>query len=127
MNPTYCDLAKHFNVAILPTRPRKPKDKAKVEAGVLLVERCIMAVFRNREFFSLEELNQEIRRLLKGFNDRPFKKLPGNRKSAFEELDRSLLTPLPKERFLFSQWKNAKVNIDYQIELKRHYYSVPFK
>jgi len=127
LNPTYCDLAKHYNVAIIPTRPRKPKDKAKVEAGVLLVERWIMAVFRNREFFSLGELNHEIRHLLKSLNERQFKKLPGSRKSAFEALDSPLLSPLPRARFEFSQWKNAKVNIDYHVELKRHYYSVPFK
>ncbi len=127
INPTYCDLAKHYNVSILPTRPRKPKDKAKVEAGVLLVERWIMAVFRNREFFSLNELNYEIHRLLKKLNERPFKKLPGNRKSAFEQLDQPFLNPLPFKRFEFAQWKNAKVNIDYHVELKKHYYSVPFK
>ncbi len=127
INPTYRDLARHYHVVVLPTRVRKPKDKAKVEAGVLLVERWIIAVFRNREFFSLEELNQEIWRLLKRLNERPFKKLPGTRKSAFEELDRPQLSPLPKERFTFSQWKNAKVNIDYHVELNRHYYSVPFK
>ncbi|RLD24287.1 MAG: hypothetical protein DRI70_08420 [Bacteroidetes bacterium] len=86
-----------------------------------------MAVLRNRELFSLEELNREIQRLLTRLNERAFKKLPGNRKSAFEQLDLPELSPLPSERFAFTQWKNAKVNIDYHVELKRHYYSVPFK
>ncbi len=127
LNPTYRDLAQHYQVAVLPARVRKPKDKAKVEAGVLLVERWIMAVLRHREFFSLEELNREIGHLLQKLNQRPFKKLPGSRQSAFEQLDRPQLAPLPRERFVFCQWKKAKVNIDYHVELNRHYYSVPFQ
>lgn len=84
INPSYRDLAEHYGVAVLPARSRKPKDKAKVEVGVQVVERWILAALRNRQFFSLGELNTAIGVLLDRLNDRPFKKLPGSRRSAFE-------------------------------------------
>jgi transposase len=127
LNPTYQDLARHYQVAILPTRPFRPRDKAKVENAVLVVERWILAALRNRRFFSLGELNQAIRQLLKTLNERPFKKLPGSRSQWFVEIDQPALGPLPPSRFQFAQWKKARVNIDYHVELERHYYSVPYR
>jgi transposase len=127
LNPTYQDLARHYQVAILPTRPFRPRDKAKVENAVLVVERWILAALRNRRFFSLGELNQAIRQLLETLNQRPFKRLPGNRSQLFAEIDRPALGSLPRSRFQFAQWKKARVNIDYHIELERHYYSVPYR
>ena len=127
LNPTYRDLANYYGSAILPARPRKPRDKAKVEAGVLLVERWMLARLRNARFFSLGELNRALAELLTHLNDRPFKKLPGCRRSAFEALDRPALRPLPVERFEFAEWKVARVGIDYHVEVDGHYYSVPHR
>ena len=126
LNPTYHDLAIHYGTAVLPARVRKPRDKAKVEAGVLLVERWILARLRNRAFFSLEELNQAIRQLLERLNQRPFRKLPGSRLSVFETVDRPALNPLPDQPFPYAQWKKARVNIDYHVDLDGHFYSVPY-
>ena len=125
INPTYNDLAIHYGTAIMPTRVRKPKDKAKVEAGVLLVERWILARLRNLFFFSLSELNEVIRQLLDDLNQRPFKKLPGSRFSQFEALDKPALKPLPERPFPMAQWKKFKVDKDYHVEVDNHYYSVP--
>ena len=127
LNPTYQDLATHYNVAVLPARARRPRDKAKAEAGVLLVERWILAALRNRTFFSLEELNREIARLLKRLNERAFKKLAGSRRELFEQLDRPALQPLPAQAYEFAEWKKVRVNIDYHVEVERHYYSVPYQ
>ena len=99
LNRTYEDLASHYGTAVIPARVRKPKDKAKVEVGVLVVERFILARLRNREFFSLGELNAAIRELLDGLNHRPFKKLEGSRQSQFEALDQPALKPLPRQGF----------------------------
>lgn len=126
LNRTYADLASHYQVAILPTRPRKPRDKGKVESAVLIVERWILAALRNRTFFSIGELNQAIRELLERLNNRRFKKLPTTRRKLFEDLDRPALRPLPATRYEFSEWKTARVNIDYHIEFDHHYYSVPY-
>jgi transposase len=125
LNPTYHDLAVHYGTAVLPTRTRKPRDKAKVEAGVLVVERWILARLRKLTFFSLADLNQEIRRLLEALNDRPFQKLEGSRRSLFESLERPALLPLPEQRYEFARWKKARVNIDYHIDVDGHLYSVP--
>jgi transposase len=127
LNPTYQDLASHYGVAVLPARVRRPRDKAKAEAGVLLVERWILAVLRNRSFFSLEELNREIARLLPRLNERAFKKLPGSRRALFEQLDHPALRPLPAEAYEFAEWKKVGVNIDYHVEVDGHYYSVPYQ
>ena len=113
-NPTYHDLACHYAVAVLPARVKKPRDKAKAEVVVQVVERWILAALRNRTFFSLGELNAAIARLLERLNSRPFRKLPGSRRSMFEQLDRPTLRPLPPERYVFAEWKKARVNIDYQ-------------
>ena len=90
-----------------------------------VVERWILAALRNRTFFSLAELNAAIAKLLERLNNRPFRKLPGSRRSLFEQLDRPALRPLPAERYVFAQWKKVRVNIDYHVEVDRHYYSVP--
>ena len=125
INPTYHDLAHHYGVAVLPARVRRPRDKAKVEVAVQVVERWILAALRNRMFFSLAELNAAIARLLERLNQRAFRKLPGSRRSLFEQLDHPALRPLPAERYVFAQWKKVRVNIDYHVEVDGHYYSVP--
>jgi transposase len=125
LNPTYHELAVHYGTAVLPARIRKPRDKAKAEAGVLLVERWILARLRKLTFFSLAELNREIARLLDLLNERPFQKLEGSRRSLLETLDRPALLPLPEQRYEFARWKKARVNIDYHIDVLGHYYSVP--
>ncbi len=126
INPTYQEMAAHYGTAIIPARVRKPKDKAKVEAGVQVVERWILASLRNRIFFSLAELNEAISELLTKLNNRPFKKLKGSRLSWFETIEREALKALPQSRYEFAEWKKARVNIDYHVELKGHYYSVPY-
>jgi transposase len=125
LNPTYMDMANHYGTTVLPARVRKPKDKSRAESGVLLVERWILAVLRNRTFFSLSELNQAIGELLVKLNQRAFKKLPGSRQSQFEAIDKPALQPLPAEPYEFAQWKKARVNINYHIEVEKHHYSVP--
>jgi len=127
LNPTYHDLAVHYGTVIFPARVRKPKDKAKVEVGVQVVERWLLAALRNRTFFSLEELNRAIRELLEKLNRRPFKKLPGSRLSWFLEMEKPALRPLPSVRYVLAEWKKALVNIDYHVEFNRHYYSVPYR
>jgi len=125
LNPTYHELAIHYATAVLPTRTAKPRDKAKAEAGVLLVERWILARLRKLTFFSLTDLNREIRQLLDWLNDRPFQKLEGSRRSLFESIERPALQPLPARPYEFALWKKARVNIDYHIDVEGHYYSVP--
>ena len=127
LNPTYQDLAMHYGVAVMPARVRKPRDKAKAEAGVQLVERWILARLRDRTFFSLTELNEAIAELLDELNDRPFQKMEGSRRSHFEEVDRPVLRPLPPEPYVFATWKKARVHIDYHVEIDGHYYSVPYR
>ena len=126
LNPAYQDFAEHYGLAILPARVRKPRDKAKVESGVLIVERWILARLRDRTFFSLGELNTVLRELLERLNTRAFKKLQGTRRSRFEELERPALRPLPRRPYEFGEWKKAKVHPDYHIEVGRAYYSVPY-
>ena len=125
INVAYQQWAEHYQVAIVPARPRKPKDKSKAEVGVQIVERSILARLRKETFFSLHELNQRIRSLLLDLNEKPFQKLPGNRKQAFEKLDSPELKPLPKQPYRYFVVKTVKVNIDYHVEYQRHHYSVP--
>ena len=127
LNPTYQEMAAHYGVAVLPARPYKPRDKAKVEAGVLLVERWILARLRHQTFFSLAALNEAIAVLLRDLNARPFKKLPGSRQTWFETLERPALQPLPDTPYDYAEWKKARVNIDYHIEVEGHYDSVPYQ
>lgn len=126
INPTYHDLANHYQTVVLPARVRKPRDKAKVEAGVLLVERWILARLRRHTFFSLAELNKVIGELLAVLNSKPFKKLPGSRQSRFAELDQPALKPLPAAPYEVAYWKKAMVHLDYHVEVEGHYYSVPY-
>jgi transposase len=125
LNPTYQDLAQHYGVAVIPARVRKPKDKAKAEVGVQVVERWILARLRNRTFFSLADLNQAIRELLDELNTRLMKHLGRSRHELFEMLDQPALKPLPESPYEFALWKKARVNIDYHVEFEKHYYSVP--
>jgi len=127
LNPTYQDLAQHYNTTVIPTRPGKPKDKAKVESAVLVAERWILAALRNHTFFSLAELNKAIAQKLGELNNRKFQKLNTTRRKLFETLDKPALKPLPEGRYEYAEWKRVRVNIDYHIEVNRHYYSVPFK
>jgi len=125
LNPSYQQLAAHYQTAIVPARPYKPKDKAKAEVAVQIVERWIMARLRHQTFFTLASLNQAIRVLLDDLNQRPFKKLPGTRLSQFQQLDKPALRPLPTQPYQYAEIKQARVHIDYHIEYDKHYYSVP--
>ena len=122
---SYEELARHYGAVVIPARPYRPRDKPKVEQGVLLVSRWVLARLRHRRFYSVEELNTAIAALMVDLNERPFKRLPGNRLSAFEMLDRPVLKPLPAVPYEYALWKRAKVGIDYHIDVERHYYSVP--
>ncbi len=126
-NATYAELARHYGCAILPARPYKPKDKSKAEVGVQVVERWVLARLRHHTFFSLGELNAAIRDLLVELNERPFQKLPGSRKSAFESLDQPALRPLPEPPYEYAEWKQAKPGIDYHVEVDKRFYSVPHR
>ena len=125
LNPSYQQLAAPYQVAVLPARPYKPKDKAKVEVGVQIVERWILAKLRHHTFFSLAELNQCLRALLIELNEKPFKQWPGNRRQWFETLDQPALAALPIQAYQFVAIKKARVNIDYHISYDQHLYSVP--
>lgn len=126
INPTYREMAAYYQTVVMPARVRSPQDKAKVESGVLVVERWILAALRNRKFFSLTELNEAIRGLLIILNQRKFKKLEGSRESMFLAYEKQTLKALPAYAWEYAQWKKAKVNIDYHVELLGHYYSVPY-
>jgi transposase len=125
INRTYADMATHYDTAIVPARPRKPKDKAKVEGAVLLIERWILARLRNQRFFSLDELNTAIRPLLDQLNEKVTRHLGASRRDLFKTLDRPALKPLPVEPYVYAEWKECRVGLDYHIDVGRHYYSVP--
>ncbi len=127
VNPTYADLAAHYGTTVLPTRVRSPRDKAKVETAVQICERWVLAPLRHHTLIGLAAANREIARLLAALNDRPFQKLAGTRRTLLETLDRPALLPLPSHSYTYSEWKKARVNIDYHIEVERHYYSVPHR
>ena len=122
---TYAEFAEHYGATILPARPRRPQDKAKVEVAVQIVERWILAAIRNETFHSLHALNQRIRELLEVLNRRTMRDYRQSRQERFEQIDRPALAPLPASRFEVADWKQATVNIDYHVELDRHFYSVP--
>jgi len=123
---TYEEMADYYGTTVLPARPRKAKDKAKVEVGVQVVQRWILARIRNLTFFSLRELNDKIAELLADLNQRPMRNYGGkNRQQLFDEVDRPALRGLPSTRFVYGEWKKARVNIDYHVEYDAHYYSVP--
>jgi len=125
INRTYADMARHYGTAILPARPRKPRDKAKVEVAVQVVERWILARLRNRRFFSLAELNQAMAGLLEDLNGRVTRHLGASRRQLFEELDRPALKSLPAEPYQYAEWKQRRAGLDYHVEVAKHYYSVP--
>jgi transposase len=127
VNRTYADLAAHYRTAIIPARPYKPRDKAKVEVGVQVVQRWILARLRNRRFFSLGELNRAIRELVDNLNDRQMRGWGTTRRALFEQLDRPALLELPPTPYEYADWKRCRVNLDYHIEIAKHFYSVPFR
>jgi len=126
VNRSYTDLARHYQTAILPARPYKPKDKAKAEGGVLLVQRWIVARLRNRVFFSLEEMNAAIREELTRLNARVSRHLGASRQQVFKQLDQPALIPLPPTRHVHADWRSVTVGADYHIRILDHYYSVPY-
>jgi transposase len=120
-------LAAHYGMAVIPARPRKPRDKPKVEFGVGFVERQIMAPLRHRDFFSLGELNADVRKLLKELNERPFEKIEGARRLRFETEEKAKLRPLPSCRYELEDWRRPIVHPDYHVEIDHNFYSVPFQ
>jgi len=127
LNRTYQDLAEHYGAVVMPARPGKARDKAKVEAAVQVAQRWILARLRHRTFFELSDLNAAIRELLEELNDRPMQKLRVSRRELWEKLDRPALRPLPGTRYELARWKSCRVNIDYHFEVERHPYSVPYQ
>ncbi len=127
LNPTYQELAEHFGCVVIPGRPYRPRDKAKAESGVLHIERQILARFRNRTFFSIDELNIAIEKESTIINEKPFQKLEGSRKSWYEAIDKPALKPLPQERYEMARWKTLQVNIDYHVQLELNFYSAPYQ
>ena len=127
LNPTYADMAEHYGCAVLPARPYRAKDKAKVEVGVLIAKRWILAVLRHRTFYSLAELNGAIRECLERLNTRLLRQAKKSRRELFETMDRPAALPLPLRPYEYAEWYKAKVNIDYHVEVDDHYYSVPFR
>ena len=125
LNQTYAALPRHYHTVALPARPYKPRDKAKVEVAVQIVTRWILARLRQQTFHSLLTLNLALRALLADLNHRPFKRLPGTRRSQFVALDQPVLQPLPATAYEYAEWRKARVGIDYHIEVERHFYSVP--
>jgi transposase len=126
VNPTYLDVAEHYGLVVIPARSTKPRDKAKAESAVQIAERWILGGLRDHVFFSLAELNTAIRAVLENLNTRKFQKLDVSRKDLFEQIDRPAMKPLPLVRYEYGEWRKAKVNIDYHIEVACNYYSVPF-
>jgi transposase len=127
LNQTYFEMASHYGTAVIPTRVRHPKDKAKVEGGVLIAQRFILAALRKRTFFCLAEANAAVRERLVLLNNRPFKKLPGTRSSRFSELDKPAMLALPACAYEYAQWAKVRVHIDYHVEVAGHFYSVPHR
>ena len=128
VNRSYAEMAAHYDTAILPARPRRPRDKAKVEAAVLIIERWLLGRLRHRRFYSLAELNAAIGELLRQLNDeRPIRRLGVTRRALLEELDRPHLKQLPAEPYCFAEWRVRRVGIDYHVEVDAHFYSVPHR
>ncbi|MBD3320853.1 MAG: IS21 family transposase [Chitinivibrionales bacterium] len=126
LNTTFTEFAEYYGVAIIPARPKAPKDKAKVENAVLIAQRWILARLRNRVFYSLVELNREIRILVEKLNDRPMQKLPKSRRRLFHELDKPNALPLPLRPFEYREWYYPTVAFDYHVEVDKNFYSVPW-
>jgi transposase len=126
VNESYADLNRHYGVAVNPARPYKPKDKAKAEQGVQAIQRYILARFRHHKFFSVDELNESIGSLLDDYNNKVVKHLEKSRTQLFKKLDKPYLSALPANRYIYKQFKIAKVNQDYHVSLEKCNYSVPF-
>jgi transposase len=126
LNPSYRELAEHYGTCVIPARVRKPRDKAKVEAAVLVAQRWILAVLRHRTFYTLPELNEAICELLVKLNDRVMRHVRESRRSLYERLDRPALQSLPAAPYEYAEWKQVKVNIDYHVSFDDHFYSVPY-
>lgn len=124
VNRSYQEFAEHYQVAILPARPQKPRDKAKVEKAVQEVERQILAPLRHQRFTSFSQVNAAIRERLTRLNAHLMKSYGRSRRELFEQLDQPALSPLPRQPFVFARWKQAKINLDYHLEIERHYYSI---
>ncbi len=127
INRTYSDLAEHYGAIVIPARVRRPKDKGKVEAGVLLAQRWILARLRNQTFFSIGALNAAIRELLVDLNARPMRELGVSRQELFDSLDRPALKPLPATRYEMAEWKSCRLNIDYHVVVASNFYSAPYQ
>jgi transposase len=125
VNRTYAEMAAHYNTAIVPARPYRARDKAKVEVAVQIATRFVIAKLRNRQFFSLSTLNAAIAELVAQINTRASRHLGASRRALFEDLERSALKPLPAEPYVFAEWKECRVGLDYHVEIAKHYYSVP--
>jgi transposase len=128
VNRTYTGMATHYGSAVLPTRPRRPRDKAKVEAAVRIVERWLLGRMRHRVFYSLADVNKAIGELLQDLNDkRVLRRIGRTRRQLFEELDYPALRPLPVERYVFAEWKIRRAGLDYHVDIDKHFYSVPYR
>jgi len=126
-NPTYREMAKHYGVVILAARVRRPQDKPLVEQAVQQVERQILAPLRDRQFFNLNELNDEIKPRLDQMNKKPFQKISSSRWCQFEEIDQPALKPLPIIPYEYAQWQTTKASMGYLVFVDEHYYSVPYR
>ena len=126
INAAYQDCLDHYGIAAIPAHIRQPRQKFRAEAGVLLAQRWILARLRHTPMFSLEQANRAIAERVRAMNGRPFKKLPGTRQSQFEAIDRPAMRPLPAAPYEYADWKCARVQINYHIEIERHFYSVPY-
>lgn len=124
---TYQDMASHYGTAILPARVRKPRDKAKVEVGVQVVQRWVLARLRHRRFFSLAELNGAIRELTADLNNRPMRHLGTTRRALFEAIERDALLALPTDAYAYAEWRRCRAGLDYHVEVHGHFYSVPYR
>jgi transposase len=127
INRTYTDMAAHYDTAVVPARPYKPKDKAKAEAGVLLADRWLLARLRNRQFFSLAEANAAIAPLLDRLNGKASRHLGASRRQLFEQLDKPAMKPLPAAPYIYAEWKKCRAGLDYHVAIDKHYYSVPYQ
>jgi transposase len=127
LTQTFAALGEHYDTTILPARPYKPRDKAKVEGGVLIVERWILARLRNMRFFSLEALNSHIAVLVEDLNSRVMRRYGKSRRQLFEEIERGALASLPSVPFEYAEWKGASVHPDYHVEVDKNFYSVPHR
>lgn len=127
LNRTYAEMARHYGTTILPARPRKPRDKAKVEVAVQIAQRWILARLRNQRFFALADLNAAIRTLVAELNGRVMHGFNDSRAALFATLDKPRLAELPHDPYVFARWKRCRVAPDYHVEVDGHWYSTPFR